>query len=1477
MLLPYSSGRITDSFSGGSNSQVYIIQDLHCHAQVQRNIANILSSLDKQFHLKNVFVEGAVGQVDTSWINLVKDKAAGNRLAEAMLNSGRLTGSEYYSIISGKPELLMGIENPGRYFSNIQRLSGIVQKHSMLELQFREIDNEISKLEKTYLSAGNNKIGRLAKKFADGIISSKKYYAILLKTAKKNGLQINVPVMKEYLNLSESNKKLDIIKIKTINPFSLIVEEKQLLAELRKRMAECNAEKDVVFISEYFNQLKACLKGKISASDYDYLKQNFNRFNMHWAKYIGSDRINMLSPYFDLMKKYYEINIARNYDFVEKSLEITGDSQKAIVIIAGGFHSKGITEILKEKNISYVVVTPDFSDGSEYAQNVYDKILQEEMRSIPKNTLNLWVESQMIIAQSLSEENKKKVMLNIQSYCLKAITEYKDEGKITESEYAEILNNLNNIIARKCTESYVELFSDPNDAVKNANQVLNKLGSEISLIGIDGDEIRYKIKSNLAGANNRYSIIATYNKKKQELVWGDKKKLVKKNKSSFNIVKFMLMNITVPLLGFAVVPDSAPNIKDDKIVNDIKNRLDYCFAAARDFTYLVSGEKYNSISLLSADRESIVDAFLKLIEYMRKHDYNESLLIEGMPDMMRCSQRKSGYFLDNLWAEILLEKLSKKEKWDSNNWFKTRKNDLNNFIIDTSFLRYLCITDNNCLAYLLFNTDSINETDFKKIFYEFTDPPESISDYDWVKLFGITIVLIKRVIDNNNFVSDKVKEEYKNKILDLYKKDTAFRKYKYFYNALKGGSDSNDFEDYEIVNDINDRLNDCCSAARDFTYLVSNEDYESISLSFSDREGLIDTFLKILEYMRKHNYNESLLIDAIPGMMECYQLKSGCVIKDLWAENLLKDLRTETEFYLYTWFRKRKDNFNKFVTHDLLRDRCIGSDDSIAYLLLNTDSINETNLKIIFDEFTEPPESTSKDNRVKLFGITIVLIKRVIDNNNIVSDKVKEEYKNKILFLYEKDAAFRKYKYFYNALKGDGDDNEITPNKKNFLMSFFSKSDETAAVLAAAEKRAFNILAYRYSDAVRKNQDVIKKVTDVFIKKRNFAKIGDINAAAENSKWDFNVMSENENKMFLKRIIQRYTSDDRMVATVHSFVKKGTMANLTIAEIEQKILKLKQYYRDKDNKPEICKNIINYMYSRISERFTQISDLISNNEALNNEYFTLENIINIVENDDNYRNYINVGFYKRKDLKKLIYAVLKADYPKEIMIYLKKNKYIDYIVQLILNRDKTNNTVIITKEVDDLINNIPIDAKLTDILYEQKKHNETENTDIRILSFGEPATLSSDDKLPVIDEAIKEAKKSMAAGEPFIKTLLKDNNMSLKKLQNYGKVINCTNEDCLDCKDLCKATDDTNAANIYCLVAETDIGKIYIYLYEPCHKLNDLTMSTLDADFANTVIKWIINNDSKLQEMGLKSINLSLKAVNENTVFEEIEEIQTAG
>ncbi|MDR2192598.1 MAG: hypothetical protein LBO62_06960, partial [Endomicrobium sp.] len=93
--IPSSLGKITASKYYGGGEIVINIQDLHCHAQAQRNISAILGRLEEKYGLKETYLEGTFGQADTSSLTSVKNGRLDAAL-EVLLESGYLSGAEYY-------------------------------------------------------------------------------------------------------------------------------------------------------------------------------------------------------------------------------------------------------------------------------------------------------------------------------------------------------------------------------------------------------------------------------------------------------------------------------------------------------------------------------------------------------------------------------------------------------------------------------------------------------------------------------------------------------------------------------------------------------------------------------------------------------------------------------------------------------------------------------------------------------------------------------------------------------------------------------------------------------------------------------------------------------------------------------------------------------------------------------------------------------------------------------------------------------------------------------------------------------------------------------------------------------------------------------------------------------------------------------------------------------------------------------------
>ncbi|MGA2090768.1 MAG: hypothetical protein ABSH12_04815 [Endomicrobiales bacterium] len=221
LLLPPSIGRITAGRDFHSGVMVINIQDLHCHPEVQRNISKILEILDKKHPLQTVYIEGGYGDIDTSWLADLPIKKAKEEVAGALMRSGRLTGSEYFSITHNRPNLLKGLEDEKLHRENIIRLGHLLEKKELFDKTVLAMDEEAAFLKIKYLNRKNRKLNDLIERHKQGTITTEKFYRLLEKyveiinahpadyNARFNIDLTSYPNISTYLAMLDTTRRLD--------------------------------------------------------------------------------------------------------------------------------------------------------------------------------------------------------------------------------------------------------------------------------------------------------------------------------------------------------------------------------------------------------------------------------------------------------------------------------------------------------------------------------------------------------------------------------------------------------------------------------------------------------------------------------------------------------------------------------------------------------------------------------------------------------------------------------------------------------------------------------------------------------------------------------------------------------------------------------------------------------------------------------------------------------------------------------------------------------------------------------------------------------------------------------------------------------------------------------------------------------------------------------------------------------------------
>lgn len=155
--------------------------------------------------------------------------------------------------------------------------------------------------------------------------------------------------------------------------------EPQLFDELEKLVREMKTDLLKTVLSQELNQIdekialiSRLVHFRISNAEFERFQKNENEFQ--WAGLIPalmkmadgqgiplvfSDRLKDLDSVEALFKRFYEIALQRDQIMLDSALQRMDEKKTSMMtLVIGGFHTRGIAEKLKEKGISYFVITP---------------------------------------------------------------------------------------------------------------------------------------------------------------------------------------------------------------------------------------------------------------------------------------------------------------------------------------------------------------------------------------------------------------------------------------------------------------------------------------------------------------------------------------------------------------------------------------------------------------------------------------------------------------------------------------------------------------------------------------------------------------------------------------------------------------------------------------------------------------------------------------------------------------------------------------------------------------------------------------------------------------------------------------------------------------------------------------------------------------------------------------------------------------
>lgn len=214
------------------------------------------------------------------------------------------------------------------------------------------------------------------------------YFRKLTDLAEKHGVDLlRYPQMRtlaEFLILQDE-----------IEHHGLFVEVERLEKLIQKRLLRKKAERELIQLLKALELLAQYFKLEVNREKLAYIIRRYEqmrasqikreldqlaqKFDVLQTDYAGD--ILKIDQYMDEVEYFYRVVLERDRLFVENVLaKVKAGGVNRTVLITGGFHTDGLTALLRKQNISYAVVIPkvDVKQGNEK----YVKIMMEEESEI---------------------------------------------------------------------------------------------------------------------------------------------------------------------------------------------------------------------------------------------------------------------------------------------------------------------------------------------------------------------------------------------------------------------------------------------------------------------------------------------------------------------------------------------------------------------------------------------------------------------------------------------------------------------------------------------------------------------------------------------------------------------------------------------------------------------------------------------------------------------------------------------------------------------------------------------------------------------------------------------------------------------------------------------------------------------------------------------------------------------------------------
>ncbi|MGB2601756.1 MAG: hypothetical protein WBD12_07155, partial [Candidatus Omnitrophota bacterium] len=229
--------------------------------------------------------------------------------------------------------------------------------------------------------------------FKQSKMSQRDFHSYLIDLAERKG----IPAA-GYENLINFTRYVSIYE--SVELFMLYREMSDLEDRIREQLYKSDDERDIYRMSKMARLLKQLYNMELTNDEYNYIRANYAEYSAPGCaamiKDISKKHNVAITGGYDLGQIFAEKEISDAIDFyldaearnesmlVNTIKRMRKEGKHVAALITGGYHTTGLTDLMRQKKLSYLVVIPKFEAGKERPyvailtnkKKAYEKLLE---------------------------------------------------------------------------------------------------------------------------------------------------------------------------------------------------------------------------------------------------------------------------------------------------------------------------------------------------------------------------------------------------------------------------------------------------------------------------------------------------------------------------------------------------------------------------------------------------------------------------------------------------------------------------------------------------------------------------------------------------------------------------------------------------------------------------------------------------------------------------------------------------------------------------------------------------------------------------------------------------------------------------------------------------------------------------------------------------------------------------------------------